>query len=60
MVPGLSAYTISKAAVIKVIEYIAAENPSVFAAALHPRVVNTAILRKTGVDPATLPVDDGM
>ncbi|KAL2795459.1 putative NADP(+)-dependent dehydrogenase [Aspergillus keveii] len=58
MLPGLSAYTISKTAVIKLIEYTAAENPSIFAAALHPGVVDTPILRKTGVDPTTLPMDD--
>ncbi|KAL4942564.1 hypothetical protein BDV06DRAFT_222085 [Aspergillus oleicola] len=57
MLQGLSGYTISKIAVLKLIEYIAAENPSVFAAALHPGVVDTDILRQGGADPATLPVD---
>ncbi|KAL4878111.1 hypothetical protein BJY04DRAFT_230008 [Aspergillus karnatakaensis] len=57
MVPGLSAYNISKSAIVKLVEYIAAENPSVFAAAIHPGVVDTNILRGAGADPATLPLD---
>ncbi|KAL4862751.1 hypothetical protein BDV12DRAFT_207010 [Aspergillus spectabilis] len=57
MLQGLSAYNISKIAVLKLIEYIAAENPSVFAAALHPGIVDTDILKRSGGDPATLPMD---
>ncbi|CRG84836.1 hypothetical protein PISL3812_02025 [Talaromyces islandicus] len=56
--PGLSAYTSSKLAVVKLIEHIAAEAPSVFAAALNPGVIHTAMLEKAGGgDTGSLPVD---
>ncbi|KAE8151239.1 hypothetical protein BDV25DRAFT_152943 [Aspergillus avenaceus] len=57
MLKGLSAYTSSKLALIKVMEYLAVENPSIFAAALHPGMVETTMFKKTGADPATLPLD---
>lgn len=60
MQPNMSAYAISKLSVIKFIVYLAAENPSIFAAALHPGMVDTAILRKTGADPQTLPINTGL
>ncbi|PYI25534.1 NAD(P)-binding protein [Aspergillus indologenus CBS 114.80] len=36
MVPGISAYLSSKLALTKMMEYLAAENPSLFVATLHP------------------------
>lgn len=56
---GLSAYISSKLALIKIVEFLAAENPTVFAAALHPGMINTSILRSSGADPSTLPLDSG-
>jgi hypothetical protein len=40
-------------------EFLAAENPTVFAAALHPGMVDTNILRSSGADPGKLPIDSG-
>lgn len=57
--PGLSAYTSSKLAVVKLMEHIAAEATSVFAAALNPGVIHTAMLDKVGGDTGSLPVDSG-
>ncbi|KAL4799124.1 putative NADP(+)-dependent dehydrogenase [Aspergillus venezuelensis] len=54
---GLSSYAISKLSIVKLIEYIAEENPTIFAAALHPGIVETDILKQTGADPAALPLD---
>ncbi|KAL4935198.1 hypothetical protein BDV06DRAFT_234562 [Aspergillus oleicola] len=55
--PGLSAHTSSKLAVVKIMDYIAAEALSVFAAALSPGMIHTAIIDKLGIDAATLPFD---
>ncbi|KAJ6004755.1 hypothetical protein N7540_012554 [Penicillium herquei] len=57
MLVNLSAYVSSKLSVIKFIEYLAAENPSTFAVALSPGMVDTAMLRKSGANPNTLPLD---
>lgn len=59
MLPGLSAYITSKLAVVKLVEFLSAENPNLFVAALHPGMVNTDILQKTGVDIANIPIDSG-
>jgi NAD(P)-dependent dehydrogenase (short-subunit alcohol dehydrogenase family) len=56
---NLSAYISSKLTLIKVMEFLAAENPTVFAAALHPGMVDTSILRSSGADPSKLPIDSG-
>lgn len=55
----LSAYISSKLTLIKMMEFLAAENPTVFAAALHPGMVDTNILRSSGADPSKLPIDSG-
>jgi NAD(P)-dependent dehydrogenase (short-subunit alcohol dehydrogenase family) len=39
--PGLSAYGMSKLAVLELMTYVAVENPNVVAVALHPGVVDT-------------------
>ncbi|KAF2871137.1 hypothetical protein BDV95DRAFT_573352 [Massariosphaeria phaeospora] len=41
VLPGMSAYSISKQAGLNLITYVAAENPNVFAVSLHPGVVLT-------------------
>lgn len=42
---GASAYTSSKIAQLKVMEFLAAENPEVFVASVHPGVVLTPLAR---------------
>ncbi len=42
IVPGSSAYSITKTADIRLAEYAAAENPNVTAVAFHPGIVHTA------------------
>jgi NAD(P)-dependent dehydrogenase (short-subunit alcohol dehydrogenase family) len=56
---NLSGYITSKLAVIKLMEFLAAENPNVFAAALHPGMIETKIFRGSGADPSQLPMDSG-
>lgn len=59
MVPGLSAYMASKLAQTKLIEYLAAENPSIFAATVHPGMVETRIFTRSGAKAESLPMDKG-
>ncbi|KAJ5759464.1 NADP(+)-dependent dehydrogenase [Penicillium odoratum] len=40
-----------------VMDFLAAENPDVFAAALHPGMVDTANFRASGADASKLPMD---
>ncbi|KAJ5650492.1 NADP(+)-dependent dehydrogenase [Penicillium longicatenatum] len=54
---GLSGYISSKFTLIKVMEFLAAENPNVFAAALHPGMIETDNFRASGADPSKLPMD---
>ncbi|KAG9197982.1 hypothetical protein G6514_000629 [Epicoccum nigrum] len=44
--PTLSAYGISKLAVLQLMSYVAAEHPNVIATALHPGVVSTAMTKE--------------
>ncbi len=46
MLPGLSAYISSKLAQVKLLEFLAAENPNVFVASVHPGMVETSLFRK--------------
>ena len=57
--PGLSAYLTSKIAAVKALEFLAAENPRVFVASVHPGLIDTAIFRKSGAMPETLPMNSG-
>lgn len=57
--PGLSAYMASKFAQNKIIEYLSSEHPNIFAATIHPGLIETAIFNKAGADPKTLPMDKG-
>ena len=59
MVPGLSAYMASKLAQTKLIEHAAAENPHIFAATVHPGMVETGIFRRSGAKAESLPMDKG-
>jgi NAD(P)-dependent dehydrogenase (short-subunit alcohol dehydrogenase family) len=43
--PSISAYAISKSAVIDLIAYVAIENPNVLAVALHPSIVATDMIK---------------
>ncbi|KAG8162685.1 hypothetical protein KVR01_007163 [Diaporthe batatas] len=56
-VPGASGYIASKLAQIKIMEYLAAENPSLFAATVHPGICDTAVLAKSGMKPHEVPLD---
>lgn len=63
---GASAYSSSKIAQLKVMEFLAAENPDVFVASVHPGVVMTDMTRaflahgqKDGGG-GEFPLDDGM
>lgn len=55
--PNLSSYLASKLAQTKVIEFLPVENPNIFAATIHPGMVETAIFKKAGADPTKLPMD---
>jgi NAD(P)-dependent dehydrogenase (short-subunit alcohol dehydrogenase family) len=57
--PYISAYLSSKVAQVKVMEFLAAENPELFICSVHPGMVDTDILRGSGADPKQLPIDTG-
>lgn len=57
--PGLSAYLTSKMAMVKTLEFLAMENPSVFVASVHPGMVDTGLFRKSGAKPEMVPMDSG-
>lgn len=59
MVPGLSAYMSSKLAQTKLIEFLALEHSNLFAATLHPGMVETGIFTKSGASADSLPMDKG-
>ncbi|KAM7184207.1 hypothetical protein V8F20_012309 [Naviculisporaceae sp. PSN 640] len=55
--PGLAAYVSTKLAQAKIYEFLAAENPNVFIATVHPGMVDTKNFRATGASPENLPMD---
>lgn len=57
LTPNNSAYMTSKLAEARFLEYVNAENPDMFIATLHPGIVDTAMFRKSGTDPANAPMD---
>lgn len=57
MTPGLSAYIGSKLAQVKLLEYVAAENPNLFVATMHPGMIETAVFQKSGAKADALPMD---
>jgi len=59
MLPGLSAYMSSKLAQEKLIEFFALEQPNMFAATVHPGMVETAVFTKSGAKAEALPMEKG-
>ena len=59
MLSGLSAYAGSKLAQAKVLEFLAAENPNIFVASVHPGMVDTDMFRKSGSRADAMPMDIG-
>lgn len=55
--PGLSAYVTTKLAQAKVYEFLAAENPNIFVATVHPGMIDTNNFRASGATPDNLPMD---
>ena len=58
MLPGLSGYISSKVATVKMLEFLAAEKPDIFVSSLHPGMVETDILTKSGAKKEMLPMDN--
>ncbi|KAL8896132.1 MAG: hypothetical protein Q9192_003244 [Flavoplaca navasiana] len=58
MLGGVSAYIGSKTAQVKLLEFAAAEHPNIFVAAVHPGMVDTAMFRKSGAQPESVPMDN--
>ncbi|KAM0184270.1 hypothetical protein ACHAPC_006031 [Botrytis cinerea] len=42
---------------VKIMEFLALENPDIFICTVHPGLVDTKVFRASEVDPATLPMD---
>ncbi|ROV87575.1 hypothetical protein VMCG_10599 [Cytospora schulzeri] len=57
MGPGMSGYNASKIAQIKVIEYLAAEQPTLYVASAHPGICDREVLAKSGAKPDQAPLD---
>jgi NAD(P)-dependent dehydrogenase (short-subunit alcohol dehydrogenase family) len=57
--PKISSYIAAKLAEEKIIEFLAADKPHIFAASVHPGLVETAIFHKSGATASALPVDKG-
>ncbi|KAF2199993.1 NAD(P)-binding protein [Delitschia confertaspora ATCC 74209] len=57
MTAGLSGYLTSKLAQIKIMEYLAVENPNMFFSTVHPGMIDTGIFRASGASPESLPMD---
>ncbi|KAI1270203.1 hypothetical protein F5Y18DRAFT_367519 [Xylariaceae sp. FL1019] len=55
--PGLSSYVTSKLAQAKILEFLAAENPEVFIATMHPGMVHTDNFNRSGATPEACPMD---
>lgn len=60
MTPYLGGYETSKIAQMRVMEFLAAENPHLFVCSVHPGLVDTSIFRRAGATPDALPMDTGM
>lgn len=56
---GTSAYTSSKMAQLKLMEFVAAENPDVFVASVHPGVVETSMVETMEKVGGVLHLDNG-
>jgi NAD(P)-dependent dehydrogenase (short-subunit alcohol dehydrogenase family) len=56
-IEGISSYSVSKLAGVKLAEFIAADFPNIQVVTIHPGVVATAMNEKSGL--TDLPLDDG-
>ncbi|GAB1319163.1 3-hydroxybutyrate dehydrogenase type 2 [Madurella fahalii] len=56
--PGMSSYNASKIAQVRLMEYLAAEEPGVFAAAVHPGMYDTPLLARMEQPLEQVPLDD--
>lgn len=59
---GASAYTCSKIAQVRLLEYVSAENPDLFVVSVNPGIVDTDMLRFSGLYAKLYPsyLNDGM
>jgi len=55
---GRSAYNSSKIAQVKLLENLAAENPDIFVASVHPGVVMTEMAKEASAHTQAVPIDD--
>lgn len=55
---GRSAYNSSKIAQLKLLENLAAENPDIFVASVHPGVVMTDMAEEAVAHSQSVPIDD--
>ncbi|KAL2259506.1 hypothetical protein VTK26DRAFT_6796 [Humicola hyalothermophila] len=58
MAQGMSSYNASKLAQVKLVEYLAFEQPDIHAVAVHPGIHDTAVLAKSGAKPDQVPLDN--
>lgn len=56
---GLSAYLTSKTAQVKLMEWLAVENPHLFTCSIQPGIVDTNMLRESGLGGSEFPYDTG-
>lgn len=54
---GMSSYIPSKLAQGKLLEFVGAEYPHIFTANVHPGCIESAIFKKSGIDPTAYPMD---
>ncbi|KAF2759929.1 NAD(P)-binding protein [Pseudovirgaria hyperparasitica] len=57
LLAGLSGYLTAKLAVVRIMEFLSVENPSIFFATYHPGMVDTEVFRRSGATPDMLPMD---
>ncbi|KAF9893020.1 hypothetical protein FE257_012431 [Aspergillus nanangensis] len=57
MLVGLSAYMASKVALVKVLEFISAENPNIVAVSVLPGIMETDMFNKSNLPADKLPMD---
>ncbi|CAI6266836.1 unnamed protein product [Periconia digitata] len=55
--PNIGPYVSSKAGVAKLVEHLAIENSQVLMCTVHPGVIPTPMLQKSGMDESSLPFD---
>lgn len=57
LAPRIGAYASSKVAAAKLVEHLAFENPAIFLCTVHPGIIITPMLEKSGLDKDKLPLD---